>query len=42
MTLAPRLRQYLDALEADYDLIEHTPTQSAMQNATLCHIPPAR
>jgi Ala-tRNA(Pro) deacylase len=42
MTIAPRLRQYLDAEGADYDLIEHSPTKSAMQNAVVCHIPPDR
>jgi len=42
MTIAPKLRHYLDALEADYELIEHSPTRSAMQNAAVCHIPPDR
>jgi len=42
MSIAPKLRQYLDRLEADYELIEHSPTQTAMQNAALCHIPPER
>lgn len=42
MTLAPRLQQYLDSLDADYELIGHSPTRSAMQNAALCHIPPDR
>lgn len=40
MTIAPKLRQYLDALETDYDLIEHSPTRSATQTAEICHIPP--
>ena len=42
MTIAPRLQHYLDRLDADYELIEHVPTRSAMQNAALCHIPPDR
>jgi Ala-tRNA(Pro) deacylase len=42
MTIAPKLRHYLDALNADYELIEHAPTKSAMQNAAVCHIPPER
>jgi Ala-tRNA(Pro) deacylase len=39
MTIAPRLRQHLDAVKADYELIEHPPTSSAMENARLCDIP---
>lgn len=27
MTIAPKLHHYLDALEADYELIEHAPTR---------------
>lgn len=42
MTLAPRLQNYLDTLDADYELIEHSPTTSAIQNAALCHVPPDR
>lgn len=42
MTIAPRLRHYLDALKVDYELIEHDPTQSAMQNALTCHLPPGQ
>lgn len=42
MSIAPKLRQYLDAQHADYELIEHPPTQSARQNADLCHIPAER
>lgn len=41
MTIAPTLRQYLNAIEADHEVIEHAPTRSAIQNA-LCHIPPDR
>jgi Ala-tRNA(Pro) deacylase len=39
MTIAPRLRQYLDNQRADYEVIQHQPTKSAMQNATSCDIP---
>lgn len=42
MTVAPKLRLYLDALDLDYELIEHSPTRSAMHNAMICHIPPDR
>jgi len=42
MTIAPKLRHYLDALDADYELIEHTPTETATQNAAVCHVPPDR
>lgn len=39
MTIAPKLHQYLDAQHAEYELVEHPPTQSALQNANVCHIP---
>jgi Ala-tRNA(Pro) deacylase len=42
MTIAPRLRHQLDALEVDYDLLKHDPTRSAMQNALACQLPPER
>jgi Ala-tRNA(Pro) deacylase len=42
MTIAPKLRHYLDALELDYELMEHSPTKSAIQNALVCQIPPER
>lgn len=42
MTIAPKLHHYLDAHDADYALIEHAPTRSAMQNANICHLPPGR
>ncbi|HJS11363.1 YbaK/EbsC family protein [Sphingopyxis sp.] len=42
MTIAPRLRHQLDALEVDYDLLKHDPTRSAMQNAFACQLPPGR
>lgn len=39
MSIAPKLRQYLDSRHADYDIIAHDPTKSAMQSAQLCHVP---
>lgn len=39
MSIAPQLRQYLDETKAEYDLIVHTPTQSALENARSCDIP---
>ncbi|WP_380874689.1 hypothetical protein ACFB49_00670 [Sphingomonas sp. DBB INV C78] len=39
MTIAPKLRQYLDEHHADYDLVIHPPTKSAMQSAAVSHIP---
>ena len=39
MPIAPRLRQYLDDQRADYEVIEHSPTKTAMQSAAICHIP---
>ena len=42
MTIAPKLRQFLDQNEAVYELVEHPPTESAWRSAEACHIPPAR
>lgn len=42
MSIAPKLHHYLDAQEADYEVIEHSPTSSAIQNALICHVPPER
>jgi Ala-tRNA(Pro) deacylase len=39
MTLAPRLRHYLEDQHVDYEVLEHKPTMSAMQTAQACHIP---
>lgn len=39
MSIAPQLRQYLDEAKAEYDVIVHTPTQSALDNARTCDIP---
>lgn len=39
MSIAPQLRQYLDQSKAEYDVIVHTPTQSALESARSCDIP---
>ena len=39
MSIAPRLRNFLDESKAEYDVIVHTPTQSALENARSCDIP---
>lgn len=42
MSIAPQLRQYLDEAKADYDIIEHKPTSSALDSARSCDIPAER
>jgi Ala-tRNA(Pro) deacylase len=39
MSIAPRLRQFLDEQQADYEIVEHRPTGSSLQSAQACHIP---
>lgn len=39
MSVAPKLRDYLDTQHVDYEILEHRPTQSAMQSARACQIP---
>ena len=39
MSIAPQLRQYLDDNRAEYDVIVHAPTQSALESARSCDIP---
>ena len=39
MSIAPQLRQFLDQTKAEYDLVVHTPTQSALETARSCDIP---
>jgi Ala-tRNA(Pro) deacylase len=39
MSIAPQLRQFLDDAKAEYDVVVHTPTQSALENARSCDIP---
>ena len=42
MSIAPQLRQFLDEAEAEYDIVEHRPTMSAMETAKSCDIPAER
>jgi Ala-tRNA(Pro) deacylase len=42
MSIAPQLRQYLDEARADYDVVEHKPTQSSLASARCCEIPADR
>lgn len=42
MSIAPQLRQFLDESQADYDIVEHRPTRSAMETARSCDIPAER
>lgn len=39
MSIAPKLRQYLDEHHADYEIVEHRPTASSMQSANASRIP---
>lgn len=39
MSIAPRLHQYLDQQHAHYDVIQHVPTNSALQTAIASHVP---
>ena len=39
LVLAPQLRQFLDESRAEYDVVVHTPTQSALENARSCDVP---
>ena len=42
MSIAPQLRQYLDEAKADYDIVDHHPTQSALDSARTANIPAER
>ena len=42
MSIAPQLRQYLDEAKADYDIVDHRPTQSALDSARSANIPAER
>ena len=42
MSIAPQLRQYLDEAKADYDIVDHQPTQSALDSARTANIPAER
>lgn len=39
MPIARKLNQFLMQQQADYELIAHDPTQSAIATARLCHVP---
>lgn len=39
MTMAPTLRKWLDAQNADYGVLTHEPTKSSIQSAEACGIP---
>ena len=39
MSIAPQLRQFLDEARADYDIVDHRPTQSALDSARSANIP---
>jgi Ala-tRNA(Pro) deacylase len=41
MTIAAKLRRYLDRQRAVYELIDHPPTASAIETAAVAHIPPS-
>jgi Ala-tRNA(Pro) deacylase len=39
MTIAPKLRRFLDRQRAVYELIDHPPTRSSIETAAVAHIP---
>lgn len=39
MSIAPKLHHYLDEANAQYDVIEHAPTRSSLENAKTCAVP---
>ncbi len=39
MTIAPKLRQYLDEVKAEYDVVEHQPTKSSLETASASSVP---
>jgi Ala-tRNA(Pro) deacylase len=39
MTIAPKLREFLDEVHADYDVIEHQPTKSSLETASASSVP---
>ena len=42
MSIAPQLRQYLDEARVEYDIVDHRPTQSALDSARSANIPAER
>lgn len=39
MTIAPKLSRFLAEQHADYELISHDPTRTAIESARVCHVP---
>ena len=39
MSIAPKLQQYLDQVNAEYDVVRHLPTKSSLESARSCDIP---
>lgn len=39
MSIAPQLKQHLDQVHAEYELIEHAPTKSSLESATASSVP---
>ena len=42
MTIAPKLREYLEEVKADYDVVEHQPTKSSLETAAASSVPAER
>ena len=42
MSVAPKLQQFLDQAQADYELVEHAPTKSSLETAKSCAVPADR
>lgn len=42
MSIAPKLKQFLDEARADYDVVEHKPTKSSLETAKSCDVPADR
>ncbi|MCL6740444.1 YbaK/EbsC family protein [Sphingomonas sp. RB56-2] len=42
MSIAPKLQQFLDEANADYELVEHQPTKSSLETAKSCDVPADR
>jgi Ala-tRNA(Pro) deacylase len=39
MSIAPQLKQHLEETSADYELIEHSPTKTSLENAAASSVP---
>lgn len=42
MSIAPKLQQFLDEAQADYELVVHKPTKSSLETAKSCDVPADR